>query len=599
MYKQWLFSIFLLLSFSLNSQEVKIFVSSQFEGQEKIKQSYLDTLQLPFWDDFSSLQISDSLWENNGCKIDIFSSINPPSIAVVEFDAMDNNENFYGTYEETVPSDMLISNPIDLYFPGDQSVYLSFMYQAGGRKDMPEENDSLLLQFYSPVDEQWTTVWYALGDGQEQDFKQVIINITDNKYLQKGFRFRFLNYTSLGSQNFASLVSNCDFWYVDYIYLDRNRYSADTIFSDIALQYPMQWHFDAYTALPFEHFNEYESIINKKLFIQFRNNDGVARTIDSLYIVFSNEQDNSIIDTLFVGSYSFPPYGNFFVNNEQVNYQFPIFTEELVLSAKTKLITDQFDPKSNNQAITNIDLINFYAYDDATAEAGYGLFGNGTYQAMVAARFYTYKDDYLRGVKIYFNKTFAGNQPHYFYLMVWENDPQTGMPGELIYEKLGMEIDFNNLGHYQIYSIDTLLRVTDTFYIGWKKTDEQLMNVGLDLNNIKPNYKFYNITGQWQKSTIEGNLMIRPIMGSFSTSWLNTNNFNVEIYPNPANDYLVITSQERYDIVIYNLMGQKLVEKRGIYNKVRLNVSNLPYGVYILQVKNTRNQTISRKILVY
>ncbi len=590
-----------LFSFVISAQEVVLPIGSFLQApvQRKSYKASGDTLALPLWDDFSSLMISDSLWESHGCGIDIYGSINPPSIGVVEFDAMDSVGGFYGSYEKSVVSDMLVSHPINLFFPSDQSIYLSFMYEPGGHKEMPEKQDSLVLQFYSPVDSSWTTVWYALGgDSLKPRFRQVILQINDSKYLQRGFRFRFVAYSSLGTASFPSLVSDCDFWYVDYVYLDRNRYAGDTVYRDVALQYPLQWRFGDYTAVPLDHYRDVAQNINHHVLVRFRNNDGVGRTIDSLYVVFRKKTDASLIDTLFLGSYSFPPYKDFFVKNDKVNYVFPQFTDQDVeVEAQTRLVTDNFDPVENNQVASTVYLTNFYAYDDGSAEAGYGLYGDGTFQALVAARFYTYKDDYLKGVKIFFNKTYGGRQPRYFYLMVWENDTVTGKPGKMVYEKAGMEIDFDHLGEYQTYYLDTLLRVTDTFYIGWKKTDEQLMNVGLDLNDIRPNYKFYNITGEWLSSSIEGNLMIRPIMGHVLNTAVPQQQMNVNIYPNPAHNYLMVQIQGRAMLKLYSVDG-RLVMVRQIADRQRLDVSGLLPGLYILRLIDSHGRTISKKIVV-
>ncbi len=592
--------VVLLASFTIGyTQEQIISVGSNIATNSAHQKKSIDTLSLPFWDDFSSLQITDNLWDNHGCKIDLTGSVNPPSIGTVEFDALDSAGNFYGTYEQSVVSDMLTSKPINLYYPDDKSVYFSFMYEPGGLKDMPDKRDSLILQFYTPVDKKWTTVWYALGgDSLKPEFHQVILHVDDPRFLQKGFRFRFKAYSSLGSASFPSLVSDCDFWYVDYVYLNRNRYAGDTIYRDVALQYPMEWKFDDYTAMPFSHYQDKKQEIAHHVLVKFRNNDGVGRTVDSLYIVFADRASGSVIDTLFLGSYSFPPDGNFFVKNDHVNYVFPqLSQQDIEINAETKLITDQFDPKGNNQSQSTIYLTNFYAYDDGSAEAGYGLYGDGTFQSLVAARFYTYKADYLRGVKIYFNKTYSDRQPRYFYLMVWENDPQTGKPGKLIYKKSGMAIDFDKFGQYQTYYLDTNLTVTDTFYVGWEKTDEQLMNVGLDLNDVKPNYKFYNITGKWEASSIPGNLMIRPIMGHIINTSVAELNEQLKIYPNPAHDVVIIATTKNLKIQVYSMQGQ-LVKEILATGQTRLNVSDLQPGLYVLRAYDNSGKTFYKKLII-
>ncbi len=603
MFKKFkLLLIISLLTTTLFSQEVLIYNSPDYQLKSNIKSQTTkqDTVQLPFFDDFSAPQLNPQLWRTNGVTIDFTGSIYPPSIGAVMFDATDLNGNFYATnYNVSTPSDTLTSAPINLNFPGDQTIYLSFFYEPKGLLNMPEAQDSLILQFYSPSQNTWTTVWKDTGSStvpQKIRFKLVMIKIDSSKYLQNGFRFRFINYTSLGSPTYPSLISDCDYWFIDYVYLDRNRYSGDTIFPDVAIQYPITFKFDDYTAIPYDHYQP--SHINHNLKVQFRNNDAISRTVDSLYIIFKNYQTHSTLDTLFLGSYSFPPQGNFFFQAQNIDYSLPI-NEPTKLLLQTKLITNASDPAQNNSTSSSLYMTDFYAYDDGTAEAGYGLVGDGTYLAQVAARFYTLKTDTLKAIMLYVNKTYRLHQPHYFYIEIWENDPDYGLPGQLIYEQVGAEINFNNLDHYQLFLLDSPVVVTDTFYIGWKKTDQQLMNVGLDLNEPIENYKFYNIDGQWKRSSIPGNLMIRPVFGTQGLiSALNkiSQKPAIKIYPNPAFDHCFIETNTPGRIRVINLQG-KIVKTLQINHSRQIDLSNLPAGLYLINF-STKNQSISKKLII-
>ena len=587
---------------TLFAQEVLIYNSSGIESKPHMKAvaAKQDTVQLPFFDDFSAPQLDSELWRTNGVTINFTGSIYPPSIGAAMFDATDLNGNFYATnYNVTTPSDTLTSAPINLNFPGDNTIYLSFFYEPKGLLNMPEAQDSLVLQFYSPSQNQWSTVWKDTGSStvpQQIRFKLVMIKIDSSKYLQNGFRFRFINYTSLGSPTYPSLISDCDYWFIDYVYLDRNRYAGDTVFADVAIQYPITFKFDDFTAIPYAHYQP--SHINHNLKVQFRNNDAISRTVDSLYIIFKDYQTQNTLDTLFLGSYSFPPQGNFFFQAQNIDYSMPV-AEPKKLLLQTKLITNTADPAQNNLTNSSLYVTDFYAFDDGTAEAGYGLVGDGTYLAQVAARFYTYKTDTLKAIMLYVNKTYRLNQPHYFYIEVWENDPDYGIPGQLIYEQSGAEIDFNNLDHYQLFLLDSPVVVTDTFYIGWKKTDQQLMNVGLDLNSPVENYKFYNIDGQWRQSSITGNLMIRPVFGTQGLiSALNktTSKPLVKIYPNPARDHCIVETMEPGRIRVINLQG-KIVRTRQISGRAEIDLSNLPAGLYLINF-STATQTVTKKLII-
>jgi hypothetical protein len=70
-----------------------------------------------------------------------------------------------------------------------------------------------------------------------------------------------------------------------------------------------------------------------------------------------------------------------------------------------------------------------------------------------------------------------------------------------------------------------------------------------------------------------------------------------KVYPNPANDILILESTEKGDIMILDMMGRRLsthtIEK-GIN---RLNVASLTRGNYILLMQNSKGKYIERIIV--
>ena len=65
-------------------------------------------------------------------------------------------------------ADRLTSRAIDLaYLPSD-SIFLSFLYEAGGIADMPEAGDSLTLSFWAPGEEKWYSIWQATGEADKR-----------------------------------------------------------------------------------------------------------------------------------------------------------------------------------------------------------------------------------------------------------------------------------------------------------------------------------------------------------------------------------------------------------------------------------------------
>ena len=76
------------------------------------------------------------------------------------------------------------------------------------------------------------------------------------------------------------------------------------------------------------------------------------------------------------------------------------------------------------------------------------------------------------------------------------------------------------------------------------------------------------------------------------------NNFaNTEIYPNPANDFIHIKTEEiNVNIKIINISGQKILEKNNVQNGEQININNLESGVYIVKI-SSNNGIAFRKLI--
>jgi hypothetical protein len=71
----------------------------------------------------------------------------------------------------------------------------------------------------------------------------------------------------------------------------------------------------------------------------------------------------------------------------------------------------------------------------------------------------------------------------------------------------------------------------------------------------------------------------------------------ISIYPNPANEFVQIASEENITgIEIYNLIGKKVISSSSLINN-KIDVSNLSKGIYVLKVMS--NKLVgSRKIII-
>ncbi len=606
--KQKVFIFLLLFLFfgKIFSQEVVTFTGSHNNYKNNNKNNELsDTLEIPFFSDFSENNPL-KFYQDNFVSIATNQTILPPSIGAAQFDALNNNNEFYSdAYNISIVADYLTSKPINLNYTQNDSVFLSFFYQPKGLLDPPSENDSLVLQFYAPQDSTWENVWFA-DNINDVEFKQVFIKIDQEKFLKKGFKFRFYNKISMASQTYPSFVTNCDFWFIDYIYINKNRNFNDVSKNDIAFQQPISFKIDQYQTIPYKHYLNSANNINHNLKIIFRNNDDNLRDIDTMYIVFEDKNNQIPNDTLKLGSYTLVPNNNSNIEKNNISFKFHQNQNFDYISYNmiTKLVTDSYDSTSNNIIKQTKKLGTVYSYDDATCENAYGLYGDGTLYSYVAQKYYTYKNDKISGINLYINKTFENHQPYYFYAIVWENNPNTGKPGDIVYEQAGLEIKTEKLNNFQILEFDESVSVTDTFYIGWMKTTEEIMNIGIDKNFSEENKKYYSIyNGVWEQSSIDGIFMMQPIFGN--VNWAKDEkksvSENLKIYPNPADDFINIQIKNhlinpKFQVFIFDITGKNVFKKTFHKNLFQIDLSNFKSGIYSLKIIS-ENIVFNKKII--
>ena len=61
------------------------------------------------------------------------------------------------------------------------------------------------------------------------------------------------------------------------------------------------------------------------------------------------------------------------------------------------------------------------------------------------------------------------------------------------------------------------------------------------------------------------------------------------LFPNPVTSELNIEAKEEIkQVTVYNLTGQQLFSKKGMAKSMKVDVSNLKSGVYIIEVKNDK-----------
>lgn len=592
-----------------------------------------------FFDDFSkdTFGTNKKFWMDDEVFINNEFPYMPPSIGVATFDGLNQYGNPYdpgNTNSRGKIADRLTSVPVDLsIFKFKDSLYLSFFYQPQGLGDNPEVWDSFALEFKpdrllvgtSWDSSAWVRIWSIEGTTL-QPFKQVLIPIkpylidtsqiidTIARFYHKNFQFRFLNY--------ANLSGNLDHWNLDYVYFAKGRKSTDTAYHDIAVMNPPAGLLKTYMSMPWLHLKSDTSYFTDSLRISGRYLGKNFLNFKMGYLV----QDELTGDTLHFDCNTdskdlFPKdiltrnvFSNFKLKDKFPYGRYNSLGYGDTLRLKTTLISCNADiHMSNNYSVRHQELANYYAYDDGTAEAGYGIDLAGYNKARVAYKFKIAERDTLRGVAIYFNQSKWDVTSKPFDLLVWKDD-YTKDPDYRV-ETFVPEFTDTLVNDFFIYEFDTAgFAVDNIIYIGWEQRDEYIMNVGLDKNyyllqgdtfpnSPNPNI-FYYFQNKWRSSDISGALMMRPIIGKKLPVSVEPGKIPVDkkisVYPNPVSNLVNIKNLKGINnsFNLIDLHGKICLQ--GIADSENgIDVHDLTPGIYFLRIfDNDGKNTFNTKIIV-
>lgn len=618
---------FLTLSnYELNSQEVLLqpdYNPELYNKQLNLYKSAVsigDTVELPFLDDFAKISRYPDAewWADKNVYLNNTRCISPPSIGVATFDMFDQlgkiHENS-NTLEFI--SDILTSNPINLYYPGNTSIYLSFNYQRGGNGDFPETKDSLVVDFFSPVDTIWNQV-YRIQGGNNVDFETAMIQITDEKYLQKGFRFRIKNLASFEDLNTTSYRKrDGDNWNIDFVYLDTGRTAVDTIIGEIAMVNQISSLLRGYTSVPWKHTDaEIMNIIqNHEIPYAYTNRYYKGQNIEECLILSDITNGNLIVEDFCSGNLNIESgetlYSNF-------DYSFNLATnsdDSAVFEVKTYIVEESDSNRVDTLLNYNDTLafvqkfLDYYSYDDGSAEFGYGVVDEGADNARLAVQFTPLKEDTIRGVHIeflHYIRTSSSPLP-VFYIGIWDNKTYLDTTGNIIHEP--KDLIYLEKGHKAIYSsginyfFDSAFIPPDTFYVGIIQTTNEFLNVGFDVNTISKNKLYYNINGDWYKSSFTGSLMIRPYFSEDKILNINKKEidpFEFKLYPNPANEIIYIKLNnplyQNYITRMYNSSG--VLVRNYNFKVSSIDIHDLPNGLYFIQLSSSNSPGKMQKLII-
>ena len=531
-------------------------------------------------------------------------AVNPWTLGVVTFDGLDETGYPYAiNTTQTGYADYLTSKTINLsgYSPGD-SIYMSFLVQRQGFGDAPEQQDSLVLEFYDKNTDEWDRVW-SINGGPQGDFKLGHLRIVNAAYLTDGFKFRFKNYGALSGM--------LDEFHLDYVHLRNGSGYQDTLFKDFAFVYPIGSLIETYTQVPWEHWVNNPTHMNPEVKVTVRNGSNIPENNlnGSVKVDFGGTTEGTftlVAQTLSGGNINYAPRTTYTSLHD--------FTGGYTFSTTPPVTTKTFDIIGNagaqfpnlalnDSSYTQQVFENVYAYDDGSAEAAYGM---SQVQARLALKFVPYEADTLLGVRICFVPSVKDLSDKLFLLTVWGDN--NGIPGSVLYEDQFFyprtPIYEDERGVFTDYLLNnTRLPLNGgAFYVGMRQIDAEPLNIGFDKNTPQTGKLFFSLNGgvSWSNSSASGVPMIRPII-------LTSDNYNLgvgelereeidwNVYPNPTTGIVNIDWRSESTFpgaVLIDSQGRTLltIGKEDLH----FDLSDAPGGVYFLKLNNS--QTIKKII---
>lgn len=604
---------------------VKKSLSSNIHAKARVEMSAIastlpDTLHLPFFDDFAYKGPNpiDSLWLDDDVFINNTFTNDQITRGVATFDHLDANgtpydflSRFASSKADTLTSQCInLKNDRDLnnYVIGD-SIYLSFYVQTGGLGDVPEAGDSLLLQFKNTIGD-WTTVWNITGNAASI-FKQFFVGIDNADYLFNTFQFRFINYVKNSG--------NMNHFHLDYVELNEERSVNEVRTRAIAFAREPKGLLAPYSILPYDHFSvnptSYMSASSSRSFYM-RNNSQNATALVLYDVEAKDEQNTSIYSFLATNASNIPPQSTLVKTIDAfpltgLTGDTPIITTKYTFLPNSTLTYDSVEQQVynnfNNNSVEKITRFHhFYAYDDGSAEVGYALDYSGlpSGPGYTVVGFNLAKTDTLQGVDIHFNRAFeeVGNRP--IKLQFWQQIANgAGKTDQLIYEIEAVPTYVNGRNGFARFELDTLIILpAGEFFVGWEQNSDFKINVGWDENYDQLNtHIFYNLTGTWAPlpNGFNGTLMIRPLIGKPIIPTVSVANVDATIdfnvYPNPSNGHVNISSNEGIQYQIFDLTGKLIVQSMD--SKMMHSLQLSKKGIYICLATSNKGRS-TRKIII-
>lgn len=606
---RYLFTCLLLLPLVLRGQLIlQSLEDDQSYKQARIADESIDTvLTLPFWDDFSNTNDQPDIYRWQTGK-DVFVNstygINPPTYKVATLDGLTQLGRAHRPVSTFPgPADSLVSHRIDLSQLSafeENTVYLSFFWQAFGNGEIPEPEDSLTLDLYT-ADSTWVTVWSVNGglENSLQNFQQVIVQVAGEQFLHENFRFKFETIINRGGP--------FDTWHIDYVYLNKLRSANDIFHFDRSLSSDPSLLLTPYSEVPANQFFSNPSAFLSNQSIQASNLDDSPHPLDFFYdlsnlttgenylsVGLGNAGGGALLplEQRILPGPNLPAIPINLLDSQVLETRYYYNTGDKFLFEE--IIGDDtvfldVDLKVNDTITQTYTLHNYYAYDDGTAEYSAGV---NVDRGKLVVMYVVQEQDTVTHIDFLFpdvNPNNPAGKP--IRMIAYEELDETPIRSQAYSIQLPA-----SRNAFTRVKLNTPLIVRDTFYIGYENSTDFLIGVGLDRNNVAASdFIYYNVDEEWiQNDEVQGALMVRPVFIDGSEFILSTPSIQEDlvVFPNPTTGIINVPRFE--EAAIFDLAGNLL----GIYEySPQLDLSNLKNGIYLLKMQRGLRQ-LTRKIII-
>lgn len=461
----------------------------------------------------------------------------------------------------------------------------------------------------------WEHIWSTPGElldnwlanNSLEYFKQVMIPITDVRWLVNNFQFRFRNLASLEDNGIVGWASNVDQWNIDYVRLDVNRSENDFYPNDLAFVMPTTSILKDYQAMPWSQYRDSDlgSAFDNKL-------SNLSQNVKNSYYTYNIRKVGGAQVTSYTpNNENASPYYDHGLHDASQHaapqFNFTSLPTDNADSA-TFIVTHIFQEvgtgdvrRCNDTCIFEQKFGNYYAYDDGSAEAGYSILSTMTNpEASFAMRFKLAQPDTLRAVKMWFNSVLDDANFEAFTLMVWGENG--GYPGAVLYEQQHeLPSHADEFTDFVTYRLDEPVAVEGTFYVGFYQNHSVQLNLGFDQNTDSRAHFLYMTANEWREPFLKGTPMIRPVVGApipVHVSVPAQEIGEVQVYPNPVSSTLSVLLPEHRvasSFRIFDTFGRVVYSLSG--DVAALNVSSLAPGIYVLQITDNAGKIFTRKFI--